>query len=315
MDVYAIMGMIGVGKSTLCADAEKHDAGVAVFNEYVCDTFLAAYVADPVTYAFALQMTMLQSAFVRTDMALRVVARPCVIERPLFENIVFARANLTCGYLTLPDYTQYVRHMHRMYRDMATVPTSTYSPVYLWAREQQTLDNMLARQRLSESDYDDRYLQTLAHGYFLSILELYIRNEGSSSGDGSLGLPLRPSVEPLPPSPVVVDWNAFGTWRTLSVDQLTAERRAWTRQAGTITFVDDEDGRGGGGGGGSGVASLDRYLRDWAQRETPEAARRCRAFRDDFFACRARMMPQTLHVGRDTRARLVQLLDYYAASA
>jgi deoxyadenosine/deoxycytidine kinase len=306
--VYEIMGMIGAGKTTLCRSAREH-AGVAVFDEYVCDPFLRDYVGAPAQLGFAFQVAMLQSALVRTRAAAALASasgaaplpgvHTLVVERPLQENMIFERANYLRGNLGAADHARYRDYAAAMFDDVADAAAgasadSAALAVLLWAPEAQTLQNMVARGRLGEDAYEDTYLQTLAHCYLLGTLALYLYT----------GIATAPVPVPVPASswsqlraPVVVDWSAFGTWDTLLREHLTPERRDWARAPGTVRIVVAA-------AGDAEVLDLGGYV---ASDGKGAAAR---AFRDRFFASRAHMTPLVLSIP-DTRW-LPVLLQVYA---
>lgn len=263
---FWLMGAIGVGKSTLCASAE---ARYAVFEEFVSGPLLSDYIGCPLKYAMKLQLTMLQSAFVRAQMAAQTLdaaskfARSpdgIVVERPAQENVVFERANFHEKNIRLEEHRDYNRYFHDMMqafgeRSEKNPNTHDLLAVFPWQPEHSTISNMIERGRLSEDGYDDSYLNELSHCYFFWMLDLLARAclirvvEPCSPPDPFFyekTLPdhhQRLAKKPPPMKlyvPIVVDWSAFGSWDDLE-SRITPERVAWNTAALSISLVVHKD--------------------------------------------------------------------------
>jgi hypothetical protein len=296
--VYKLMGPIGVGKSILCNSAESQ---AAVFDEFISTPLLDKYIGNPNKYAFSLQMAMLQSAFVRSRDAARTLAAAAaysrgpvsvVVERPAQENVIFERANHRCKNINDEDHGLYNRAFDHMMDTFAVSKNNnnntsksgvdlslvTTIAAQLWTPEHSAIRNMIERNRLSEDGYEDKYLNMLAHCYFLCFLEVLARNKAMTVSEfcnesevehlqENLSLsaswpppsvtelkevhkrtmrlsPMQSMLEFAPAkmriyTPVVIDWSQFGTW-TDFLDKLTEERLNWTYKNQVTIMVHDD---------------------------------------------------------------------------
>lgn len=262
LDHVQILGLIGVGKSTLCQDARSTRA---VFQEYVNDSHLGTYIKAPQYQAYGFQVAMMQGACVRTMDAECVLYDSrqhnrapfgVAVERPAQENVIFARANGLCGHFSSNQYADYCRYMvkwsedlnaHRLrFGNAAKLPCC----IKLHAPEFKTAMNMIERGRLYEDGYKDRYMCTLAHTDFVAYIELMMmhrlcaferpldQSEHESEVEKMMQkrFSLAESICPIARVPIVVDWANYGTWNAL-MDHLTVNVVNWNAEPGHVKFV------------------------------------------------------------------------------
>ena len=216
--LLSIAGRIGVGKTTLVRGALADPAVIGsleVINGDMLDDYIKGRLPG---LAFAFQCTALHGATVRLRLGLETEAKtgqPIVIERDLFENLIFAVANASAGKIGAEEmaaYWRYVRYELGTLRK-ALPANRAFWPhhVCLWAPEGMTIQRMIERGTASELTYLDDYLEHLAHAYFRAILESQLLTDDP---DWDLRRPYQ-----------VVDWTAYGSWRTSPLRALLMEGR------------------------------------------------------------------------------------------
>jgi len=175
--VLGICGGIAVGKSTFGKNfvdrAKKTWAGheVVFEEEQVIQPLLSAYLKDPVAYGSDFQTVMGMAAAKRQQRAeyLRDVQEPkrmILLERPLWENVVFAEANVRFGSFTKAYYYDFymplIEAHHSSHPDLL---------VYLHASERTRSFRREDRKRADEDLYKDRYMNILGDCYFDFVIE------------------------------------------------------------------------------------------------------------------------------------------------
>ena len=263
------MGPIGVGKSTLIQEAHA-TPGVTGWPEVLSPLFKDYCSLDRNKYAMEFQMSMMHGARVRTENALAVLEKmdPSVpatiaLERPISENIVFARANYEHGDLSMADFTRYWTYfcedMDKYWKRMCGTNVTS---VLLWAFEQQTLQRMKDRDRLGEDKYDMLYMRRVFSNYFREYI---------TSGLGR-----------RVPEAIVVDWSTFQSWEALVSFLNTSPSRPQFKCGGQdtplphgfypegVSWQEEEDGR------THVIIDMERYL----QKELSDSAVE---LRDHFF--------------------------------
>lgn len=104
--VVAIEGPIGAGKSTLCRWMRRYrDASVA---DEAQSALLPAYFKDPARYAFAVQIDSLTQRFqmLKASHGLSALV-PVWLDRSLFGDLAFARANHAVGHMDAQEFGLY----------------------------------------------------------------------------------------------------------------------------------------------------------------------------------------------------------------
>lgn len=230
-ELVGVMGGIGAGKTTLIQDAAKTGLAAA-YVEYANGPQLARYLKRPLRHAFAFQSSMMTGAMVRTQCALAQWQDPAcpkllLVERPLLENIIFARANYDTGRMSDAQWRLYKQDVAAFAQDEASFGPPRMQYVYLHAEEGELLRRVGVRARAGELSYsgqkerdpepgvpeekerNDHYWEHLANLYCLAMLEMTLRAQGHMS-------PGRWRV----PVPRVLLWEPFGTFETLLAGRL-----------------------------------------------------------------------------------------------
>lgn len=255
---YWVMGMIGVGKTTLLTDASRHEC--AVFKEYVNGAFLDAYIQQPRRLAYAFQLSMMQSSLTRTHDARATLessrvngCRPTtvVIERPAQENVIFAVTNCETGNMTRDDLAEYFNFVRPMALELNNrLPAEVHQThaVMPWTPESTTMERMISRGRLSEDVYSDAYMSRLAHNYFRWYIELLVL-EGlvlhfetgellEYTSHETTGQKMKKNIWGALHIPYLIEWTAYGKW--IDVVNHLNDARAVEQQKTTRVFVCDD---------------------------------------------------------------------------
>lgn len=216
--VTAVMGPIGVGKSTYVTGA---GTGLA-FTEPTDQEALRAYIDNPRRYAFPFQMGKMHEAIAR--MWLSWDKDGALVERPPLENVLFAVVNYEVGYMSEAAYRRYKA---RITEYATNEEQHAIKYILFHAHEGTCWQRLTSRARAGEDKYKVRgwktpfpfrrfstpswhkvdadgrqvfYWERLADGYVRLFLEIALRLQGL-----------------LPPSawklrlPSVVSWEVFGT--------------------------------------------------------------------------------------------------------
>jgi hypothetical protein len=262
LQVFGILGAIGVGKSTLLrlvteeALAQETPELFATYPELVNETHLGIYIHKPAEFAKEFQMTMMHGSCTRTtdgyalmEMAHRFGAwmpnlLGVVIERPAQENVTFAVANHRMGWMTDRQLELYRRTMGSYARSVDHTPPGhgeVIRYVQIWAPEYKTLQGMIERKRLAEDAYKDSYLCTLFDCNFLTHVEVTLRLKRFFIGMGDPAAALTAkqhagqAFERLTDvartpwkqlhMPMIVNWSGYGTWAGLREQVAERERQ------------------------------------------------------------------------------------------
>ena len=104
--IIAIEGPIGAGKSTLCRWLRRYQ-GASVADE-AQSSLLPAYFRDPARYAFAVQVDSLTQRYqlLKASQSLRELL-PIWLDRSIFGDLAFARANHAVGHLDAQEFQLY----------------------------------------------------------------------------------------------------------------------------------------------------------------------------------------------------------------
>jgi len=188
--ITAISGPIGAGKSTLVLKLQKkynqlfgEEAAVSEVEE-VHDNLLSMYIKYPEEYGTHFQSTMLTYASMRHKVLQKEKAKGkfCIIERPLDENVVFAKANVHSGSISDRYWNEWsvpsLQNFNNPRPDLI---------VFLYVRSKASEENMKMRNRANEKDYKRDDLTILADEYFDCVIR-HAREKRM----------------------LVVDWNGFG---------------------------------------------------------------------------------------------------------
>lgn len=104
--IIAIEGPIGAGKSTLCRWLRRFQ-GASVADE-AQSSLLPSYFRDPARYAFAVQVDSLTQRYqlLKASQELREII-PIWLDRSIFGDFAFARANHAVGHLDAQEFRLY----------------------------------------------------------------------------------------------------------------------------------------------------------------------------------------------------------------
>jgi hypothetical protein len=264
LQVFGVLGAIGVGKSTLLRlvteEAEKQQQQdtppelFATYPELVNETHLGIYIYKPAEFAKEFQMTMMHGSCTRTTDAYALMEMAhrfgswlpnlagVVIERPAQENVTFAVANHRMGWMTDRELELYRRTMGSYARSAEHKPPGhgeVIRYVQIWAPEYKTLQGMIERKRLAEDAYKDSYLCTLFDCNFLTHVEVTLRlghfsvfanrpgqitPQEQEAVFERLTNPARTPWKQLH-LPTIVNWSEYGTWSGLR-EQLAEREHA-----------------------------------------------------------------------------------------
>jgi len=174
--VVGICGGIAVGKSTFGKNFQNKAAvlwekEVVFEEEKVIQPLLSAYLKDPEQYGAHFQTVMGMAAAQRQQRAqyLRDSQDPnrfILLERPLWENVTFAEANVRAGSFTKEYfdlwYMEMIKAFHDSHPDLL---------VYLHASDRVRSYRRGERDRQDEDLYEDLYMNILGDCYFEFVLK------------------------------------------------------------------------------------------------------------------------------------------------
>lgn len=213
-----VVGKIAAGKTTLVENMERffREHGVAVFaeTEGVNEQLLKLYCDNPARWAEVFQQERLDSCWMRQDNInkKREAFGPAdavgIVERPMYENRLFANANRRMGWLGA-DYLEefYEPHM----ADRNNFPCDLH--IYLHRTNKESKQSQDERGREGEEQYTDQYLAVLGDEYFNFV------SDHTAAGDL-----------------VVMDWSNWGD--TEEVLRLAAEVLAKTKPLPRVVRLD-----------------------------------------------------------------------------
>jgi len=212
-----IAGKIAAGKSTFLRNAktylETKSIRPIVEEEKVDGVLLQAYIGNPKEFASDFQTERAgachhRQAIVNVKREAFGNEQVALVERPLYENLVFALANQRCGNLT----TSYIEDFYKPMLELKNnLPCDLI--IYLHVTDERSVHNQAVRDRAGEDAYRSEYLAVLGDEYFDFVLEHVEKRKM-----------------------LVIDWSNFG--RVEDVLRLAAEVLAGRQKLPTITRVD-----------------------------------------------------------------------------
>ena len=206
----SVAGLIGAGKSTLARKISSMFETDLFEEDAPANPYIADFYKDQATYAFNLQVSLLNERFEQQQ---RIIwsGRPCVQDRSLYEDRIFATVLNADGLMTDRDFETY----NRLYKNMLNFMKQPALILWLYVTPEQALQNIKERGRGMESAIPLSYLQKLHDEYERKMHEI------------------SRSVQV-----VKVDWNEFGSEVDV-VDALIDQWKGITPQLIDLKLVSD----------------------------------------------------------------------------
>jgi deoxyadenosine/deoxycytidine kinase len=192
-----VVGKIAAGKTTLVNNMSEflRNHGLTVFAEVevVDNNLLSTYCEDPARYSEVFQTERLMACHYRQQIvevqrsAFGPTTSVGIVERPLYENRLFANANHRMGWLS----TEYLENFYTpLMEQRNNFPCDLL--IYLFTTDSRSKSNQENRGREGEDKYSDMYLAYLGDEYFNFVSDHVSRGKC-----------------------VVVDWTNFGDTEAL----------------------------------------------------------------------------------------------------
>lgn len=170
-------GMIGTGKTTF-AELISESLGGQVYYESVGDNpILPDYYVNPKRWAFPLQIYFLNTRFKTIRQA--ISDQNHVLDRSLYEDLIFAELNYEAGNMTKLEFETYVDLLETLMNETSASPKQRPDLlIYL----DSDLDTALSRIKYRGRDYEQienhpellEYYQTL-HGKYKEWIKNYTK--------------------------------------------------------------------------------------------------------------------------------------------
>jgi deoxyadenosine/deoxycytidine kinase len=179
----AVAGLIGAGKSTL-AESLSEIMGIPVFNEPVVNNvYLEDFYKNQEKFSFKMQIFLL-SKRLKQQHQLISNGKGGVMDRSIYEDLVFARTLRDSGYMDERDYDLYKELFNLTTQNLAR----PHLIVFLDVTPEQAMERIKTRSRSAESLISIEYLRELHKVYQTFIENLskrmpVIRVDWSEFGD------------------------------------------------------------------------------------------------------------------------------------
>ncbi|HIA04508.1 MAG TPA: deoxynucleoside kinase [Myxococcales bacterium] len=162
-----IAGMIGAGKSTLCAELAKHLKLPAYYEPVEDNEYLADFYRDTKTYSFATQIYLLNRRFQQHQ---KVIwhGGGGVQDRTIYEDAVFAKMLVKLDLMEERDYRTYLS----LFRHMSNFMCRPNLIVYLDVSPERSMERIEMRSRGVETGITLEYLQALYDEYDTFVQEI-----------------------------------------------------------------------------------------------------------------------------------------------
>lgn len=212
-----ITGKIASGKTSLLHMAkiylESKNIRPIIEEEVNNEVLLKAFIKNPKAHASKFQIERACTCHHRQEIVM--VKREAfgnnhvaLVERPMFENRVFAIANQRCGNIPKSDIDEFYEPMLEAKNNY---PCDLM--IYLHITDEQSVQNQAKRGRAGEDDYRTEYLGVLGDAYFEFVLEHVAK--------GAM---------------LVVDWSNFG--KVEDVLKLAADVLTGRKKLPKVTHID-----------------------------------------------------------------------------
>jgi len=162
-----IAGMIGAGKSTLCAELAKHLKLPAYYEPVEDNEYLADFYRDTKTYSFATQIYLLNRRFQQHQEVIWHGGGG-VQDRTIYEDAVFAKMLVKLDLMEERDYRTYLS----LFRHMSNFMCRPNLIVYLDVSPKRSMERIEMRSRGVETGITLEYLQALYDEYETFVQEI-----------------------------------------------------------------------------------------------------------------------------------------------
>lgn len=162
-----IAGMIGAGKSTLCAELAKHLELPAYYEPVEDNEYLADFYRDTKTYSFATQIYLLNRRFQQHQEVIWHGGGG-VQDRTIYEDAVFAKMLVKLDLMEERDYRTYLS----LFRHMSNFMCRPNLIVYLDVSPERSMERIEMRSRGVETGITLEYLQALYDEYDTFVQEI-----------------------------------------------------------------------------------------------------------------------------------------------
>jgi len=162
-----ISGLIGAGKTTLCAALGKV-LNLPTYYEHVIENeYLVDFYGDPKKYSFPLQIHLLNNRF-RQQQQIIWQGKGGVQDRTIYEDSIFAKMLCDSGLMDERDYKTYVS----LFSNMSNFMRKPNLIIHLDVKPEESLERIKQRSRNFESTISLEYLSNLYHAYEQFIQEI-----------------------------------------------------------------------------------------------------------------------------------------------
>lgn len=155
-----ISGLIGAGKSTLATELGKILNLPVYYEDVIENSYLADFYKDMKTYAFPLQIHLLNKRF-RQQQQIIWQDRGAVQDRTIYEDSIFARMLKESGHMDERDYQTYLE----LFGNMSNFMKKPNVIVFLDVSPEESFERIKKRARVMEQTIPLAYLQALAKAY------------------------------------------------------------------------------------------------------------------------------------------------------
>jgi deoxyadenosine kinase len=162
-----ICGLIGAGKTTLATSlGEALDLPV-YYEEVIENNYLGDFYKDMKTYAFPLQIHLLNKRF-RQQQQIIWQGKGGIQDRSIYEDSIFARMLMESKFMDERDYATYLE----LFNNMSNFMRKPNVIVFLDVSAEESLNRIKERNREIEAGISLEYLQSLAKAYAAFIRDI-----------------------------------------------------------------------------------------------------------------------------------------------
>lgn len=168
--IIVVSGIIGAGKTTLTQQLSKQLGYEPFFECVETNPYLEDFYKNKKRHAFAMQMFLLTKRF-RAYQNVLWGDKPAILDRSLFEDVLFAECLREEGAIDPRDWETYINHFDVM-KSFIRYPDVI---VYLRVTPELAMERVSLRARDAEKTMDLQYLKRLFEGYeeFVDDMQRY----------------------------------------------------------------------------------------------------------------------------------------------